>query len=161
MCGGYGVLPRCELNTLERAKAVIDRLAAYEDTGLEPCEVEVMKTAMMGKSVAEIKEFDGVPIDHLRELVQAERDGRLAVLPCKVGDTVYMPVGRWNTITGYEEDKCDGFHIARDGTLQIKAQCYTGNHGTYGVPGKTVFLTREEAEAALEKSSIGEGAQVL
>jgi len=62
-----------------------------------------------------------------------------------------MPIGRWNTITGYEEDKCDGFYIGEDGILQIKAQCYTGNHGTYGVPGKTVFLTREEAEAVLAK----------
>jgi len=53
----------------------IDRLAAYEDTGLEPEAVEAMKTA--------IKEFDGISIDHLLELVQAEKDGRLVVLPCK------------------------------------------------------------------------------
>ena len=87
--------------------------------------------------------------DHIRDLVEAEQDGLLVVLPCKVGDTVYMPVGKWNTITGYEADECDGFHIARDGVLQIKAKCYSGNHETYGIPGKTVFLTREEADAAL------------
>lgn len=67
---------------------------------------------------------------------------------------VYMPVGRY-IITGFEEDRCDGFHINRDGVLQIKAQCYSGNHGTYGVPGKTVFLNREEAEAALKKREAG------
>ena len=93
---------------------------------------------------------DIVPFDRLLELACADKAGRLVVLPCKVGDTVYMPVGKWGTITGYEADECDGFHIARDGVLQIKAKCYSGNHGTYGVPGKTVFLTREEAEAALK-----------
>ncbi len=61
--------------------ALICRLAAYEDTGLEPEAVEAMKIAMMGKSIAEIKEFNGTPIDHLRELVQADRDGLLVMLP--------------------------------------------------------------------------------
>ena len=36
-------------------------------------------------------------IDRLRELAEADKAGRLVVLPCKVGDTVYMPVGRRNT----------------------------------------------------------------
>ena len=127
----------------------INRLAAYEDTGLEPEEISdaVIAAKLMAKS--KIVSCFGVDADHVRELVEAEQDGRLVVLPCKVGDTVYMPVGKWGTITGYEADECDGFHIARDGVLQIKAKCYSGNHGTYGVPGKTVFLTREEAEAAL------------
>lgn len=101
---------------------------------------------------AELESYRALgPIDHLRELVQADQDGRLVVLPCNVGDTVYMPIGRW-AITGYEEDVCDGFHITNDGVLQIKARCWCGNHGTYGVAGKTVFLTREEAEAALSSS---------
>jgi len=122
-------------------EAVWEKLAAYEDTGLMPEEIVVLQA-----SFEELKK-EAVP------LMQAKTEGRMVVLPCKMGDTIYMPVGRWNTITGYEEDKCDGFHIAQDGILQIKAQCYTGNHGTYGVPGKTVFLTREEAEAALAQMS--------
>lgn len=126
-------------------------LAAYEDTGLEPEAVEHLKLASMGKAIAEIKEFEGLPIDRLRELAQADREGRCVVLPCKVGDAIFMPTGRYNTITGYEPDVCDGFHIAINGILQIKARCWTGNHGTYGVPGKTAFLTSEEAEAALKE----------
>ena len=125
-----------------------NRLAAYEDTGLKPEEI-----ADFMKRWEQTVEIGGMLkkycIDHIRDLLHAEQAGRLVVLPCKVGDTVYMPVGKWGTITGYEADECDGFHIARDGVLQIKAKCYSGNHGTYGVPGKTVFLTREEAEAAL------------
>lgn len=59
-----------------------DKLSAYEDTGLEPEEITAMKNAMMGKTIAEIKEFDGVPISRLQELAEAEKDGRLVVLPC-------------------------------------------------------------------------------
>lgn len=62
----------CACGEHECKGPIIERLAAYEDTGLEPEAVEAMKAAMMGKSIAEIKEFDGISIDHLRELVQAE-----------------------------------------------------------------------------------------
>ncbi|MBQ7491213.1 MAG: hypothetical protein IJT76_01235 [Clostridia bacterium] len=58
-------------------------------------------------------------INRLAAYEDAEEQGRLVVLPCKVGDTVYIP---------YVEER--GFSI-RD-YLDI---------------GKTVFLTREEAEA--------------
>lgn len=131
-------------------KELAARLAAYEDTGLEPEAVEHLKLASMGKAIAEIKEFEGVPIDRLRKLAQAEKEGRLVVLPCSVGDPVFMGTGRYK-ITGYEEDVCDGFYIGRDGVLQVKAQNYNGNHGTYGVIGQTAELTREAAEAALKE----------
>ena len=60
---------------------VFRRLAAYEDTGLEPEEVTQIKLAIMGKSLAEIKEFEGVSINRMIELTQAEKDERLVVLP--------------------------------------------------------------------------------
>lgn len=59
----------------------INRLAAYEETGLEPEAVEHLKLASMGKAIAEIKEFEGVPIDRLRELAQADREGRVKIDP--------------------------------------------------------------------------------
>ena len=62
-------------------EAAWERLAAYEDTGLEPEEVTQIKLAIMGKSLAEIKEFEGVSIDRMIALTQAEKDGRLVVLP--------------------------------------------------------------------------------
>ena len=58
----------------------LERLAAYEDTGLEPESVEAIKLSMMGKAISEITEFDGLPIDRLRELAEADKDGRLMVL---------------------------------------------------------------------------------
>lgn len=57
------------------------RLAAYEDTGLEPESVESLKLSMMGKAISEITEFNGLPIDRLRELAEADKAGRLVVLP--------------------------------------------------------------------------------
>lgn len=60
---------------------LVERLAAYEDTGLEPESVEALKLSMMGKAISEITEFDGLPIDRLRELAEADKDGRLVVLP--------------------------------------------------------------------------------
>ncbi len=141
---------RIKIGDTEYSGDWVDRLAAYEDTGLEPEAVEHLKLASMGKAIAEIKEFEGVPIDRLRELAQAEKEGRLVVLPCSIGDPVFMGTGRYK-ITGYEEDVCDGFYIGRDGVLQVKAQNYNGNHGTYGVIGQTAELTREAAEAALEE----------
>ncbi len=119
----------------------VDLLAAYEDTGLEPEAVEAIKFAMMGKSIAEIKEFEGVPIDHLRELAQAERDGRLVVLPCKVGDTLYFVDLFLREI--YKEAEVDGVGLHWTNCADI------GDYVPISCIGETVFLTREEAEAAL------------
>ena len=131
-------------------EAAWSRLAAYEDTGLEPESVEALKLSMMGKAISEITEFDGLPIDRLRELAEADKDGRLVVLPCKVGQRVFALL---------DTDK----HISECEVKQIGMGNKTGFIGLepigargreYGVAlngfGKTVFLTREEAEKALE-----------
>ena len=129
-------------------KELAARLAAYEDTGLEP---EDMKRAFNEDAVLKLAgQILGMSPDRLRELAQAKKEGRLVVLPCSIGDPVFMGTGRYK-ITGYEEDVCDGFYIGRDGVLQVKAQNYNGNHGTYGVIGQTAELTREAAEAALKE----------
>ena len=72
---------RMRVGDAEYSGKETDRLAAYEDTGLEPEEVEHLKLASMGKAIAEIKEFEGVPIDRLRELAQADREGRVKIDP--------------------------------------------------------------------------------
>ena len=122
----------CEDGTCSQRK-VWERLKAYEDTGLEPEEVNSVKLALMGKSVAEVKEFEGVPIDRLRELAQADKEGRCAVLPCKVGDTVWR--------IQYVQNKKGNYVV---GIAEIKFGLLWASEF-----GKTVFLTREEAEKAL------------
>lgn len=59
----------------------VDRLAAYENTGLTPESVEALNLSAMGKAVAEIREFDGVSVERLRELAEADKNGRVVVLP--------------------------------------------------------------------------------
>ena len=123
-----------------------NRLAAYEDTRLMPKNVEALKLSAMGKAIAEITEFDGLPIDRLRELAEADKDGRVVVLPCKVGDTVYVLYGK-----GYIPYIVDRFHILANKDVQARMRHFT--IGTLWLSssafGKTVFLTREEAEKAV------------
>lgn len=57
------------------------RLAAYEDSGLEPEEIDDAVTAAKLMARSKIVSCFGVDADHIRELVQAEQDGRLVVLP--------------------------------------------------------------------------------
>ena len=54
----------------------MERLAEYEDTGLTPESVEALKLSVMGKAIAEIKEFNGLPVNRLREFAEADKDGR-------------------------------------------------------------------------------------
>lgn len=70
----------CEVDSAG-VREMMYRLAAYEDTRLYPESVEALKLSMMGKAISEIREFDGLPIDRLRELAEADKDGRVVVLP--------------------------------------------------------------------------------
>ncbi len=121
------------------------RLAAYEDTGLMPESVEALKLSMMGKAISEIKEFDGLPIDRLRELAEADKDGRLVALPCKPGD------GLW-TFCSHPAEQVYSFTVTDISTLNGRTVLNTSRCGVIDARdvGKTVFRTREEAEKALE-----------
>lgn len=69
-------------------KQLYDRLAAYEDTGLEP---EDLKKAFNEDAVLKLAgQALGVEPDRLREMAQADRVGRCVVLPCKFGDTTFV-----------------------------------------------------------------------
>nr|DAR10648.1 MAG TPA: hypothetical protein [Caudoviricetes sp.] len=126
-----------------------DRLAAYEDTGLTPAEIY----SMCSEWCAMMSVLNSMgSYDRLHELAEADKEGRVVVLPCKVGDTVWM----------FEED----FGIVLPYTIDLisfvdKGCGYSANCNHNGELidsidfedddiGKTVFLTREEAEKALE-----------
>jgi len=82
-----------------------------------------------------------IPIERVEEIMQAEHEGRLVVLPCEVGDTVYE--NRWGEVEvayGYMQPKFD--------TFSKRFSLYD-----FYKLGKTVFLTREAAEAALKGAS--------
>ena len=125
----------------ETRKKILNRLAAYEDTGLEPEEI-----ADFMKRWEQTVEIGGMLkkycIDHIRDLLHAEQDGRLVVLPCKVGDHVWAD-GREAIVVWFFGYKTERY---------LHAQ-FLDNAEYTDIPfyeiGKTVFLTLEEAEATL------------
>lgn len=124
------------------------RLAAYEDSGLEPEEVlpkdKADEIALKLMRLADLESLCNYT--RLRELAEADKDGRLVVLPCKVGDTVFRIVR--DADPHITRDEVRNMYFADDMTL-----CVELVSGRIILPekfGKTVFLTREEAEKALE-----------
>ncbi len=74
-------------------EAAINRLAAYEDTGLEP---EDLKRAFNEDAVLKLAgQALGITPERLRELAQADREGRCVVLPFKPPRWVYMCSARF------------------------------------------------------------------
>ena len=108
------------------------RLMQYEDTGKTPVEVSTLVKDWNDLCTI-VRECGG--ISRVRVLAEADKDGRLVVLPCKVGDTVYRifnPLSCEPVISAHTLMSVD--YIVR----------------WIDKFGKTVFLTREEAEKALE-----------
>lgn len=106
------------------AKA-FDRLAAYEETWLEP-----------------------------EELAQAKKEGRLVVLPCKVGDKLYdITLGEVREKTVISMSM---FVPESVNHLVIHAEDFRTAITSYELQdiGETFFLTREAAEAALEEREV-------
>ena len=66
-------------------KKVWERLKAYEDTGLTPEEVERSKLEIEAGCVKAIARTYGIDINRLRKFAEADRDGRVVVLPFKPG----------------------------------------------------------------------------
>ena len=92
---------------------------------------------------------DEYGLDRLRELVQADREGRCVVLPVKLGDKVYRIMYRVNEETQKAEKCVDAGTVD---FIQSVPDLFVSNGFVYKFTeiGKTVFLSREEAEAALK-----------
>lgn len=185
--------------------ADVDRLAAHEDTGLEPEDVieewygrwEKRRSAMKrmtfdgnfcdiamcgevrGGSFCEngscsqrevwerLKALEDIlggeyDLERLRKLIQEDREGRLVVLPCKVGDIVYEI--RYSAENGdtrkYARKKFDHSLAGRARMMRTcPNSCYVSEKkctkNDFSFMGRTVFLTREEAEAALRREQDG------
>ena len=133
----------------------IDRLAAYEDTGLEPEEIERIVDAygrghtLRTESAERLEIVREIKTDRLRELAKAEKDGRLEVLPCKVGDHI-LADGREAIVVWFF-----GYKTGRYLHAQFLDNAECADIPFYEI-GKNLFLTREEAEAALKGGDLPE-----
>lgn len=127
-------------------KELAARLAAYEETGLEPEEIERILDSygrgmtLRTENAQRLEIIKEIPIDRLYELAQAYR---------LLGNTVYEPNKR-GVISTY---KVISVHFSGSSILvgwDLLDGIYSNLNGfEISDLGKTVFLTREAAEAAL------------
>lgn len=145
-------------------EVALARLASYEATGLSPD--EVTKMGMMFEDSkrysrrleGRLKAYGDLgTIARLRELAQADREGRCVVLPCKVGESIWVH-DRDGKAREMELDPPDiRCHCKKEDNLCM-ALCDSKQNGVCAFRlkndgtsiGKTIFLTREAAEKALE-----------
>ena len=137
--------PMVDCTALYCRNCLKERLAAYEDTGLTPerC-AEFARADAEGRYIV-MRDAKQEGVARMRELAEADRAGRLVVLPCKVGD------GLW-TFCSYPVEQVYSFTVTDISTLNGRTMLNTSRCGVIDARdvGKTVFLTREEAEKALE-----------
>ena len=166
-----GQIP-CEVEPAD-VREMMDCLAAYEDTGWTP---EMLHK--LGENAGHLWDFaqaaENMTVGRLKELAEADKDGRLVVLPCKGIDKLYVvgtkQIVECNVAEMYlmdDEtieylvnfecvDNCDGcpFNSWERETVSDEYHC-GGEYGDGSVSskdfGKTVFLTSEEAEKALQE----------
>jgi len=114
--------------------AAFDELKTYRDSGLSP--------------------------ERCVELAEMEKDGRLVVLPCKVGSNIWVVVD--GVIRKHKISYCN---IFRDGNIGFQADCWEADNNcddnpcsinpvcgikflANNIDSMGVFFTRAEAEAA-------------
>ena len=116
-------------------RLVWERLKAYEDAGLSP------QACAEAREIEETLSGYDYSISRMVELMKADKDGRVVVLPCKVGDTVYRVI----TIGGEAPVMLEA-KIKTLGQAADAAQLIGKKHKVVNV-----FFTREEAEKALQE----------
>ena len=106
---------------------IIEKLSYYEDTGLDPEDIYA-----------------------LHDYIEAKEDDRLVILPCKIGDKVFIAKEDENGLgISIIEMRVQGISVSNSGKDVIL------HFGGYPITtawgseiGKTIFLTRHEALVA-------------
>ena len=130
--------PMADCTALYCRNRLLDRLAEHEDTGLSPEKVSWMKEV-----VEAAFDNDTSRIERAHNLHVADKEGRVVVLPCKVGDKLYRVFA--GEIFEHRVGSMKYFAIQGRWDIETYPFCPCVESSI----GKTVFLTREEAEKAL------------
>ena len=136
----------------ETRKKILNRLAAYEDTGLTPEEIERVVDAygrghtLRTESAERLEIVREIKTDRLRELAKAENDGRLEVLPCKVGDHI-LADGREAIVVWFF-----GYKTGRYLHVQFLDNAECADIPFYEI-GKNRLPDREEADDAMKEAN--------
>lgn len=151
----------CSEMTVPQIRECMEKLAAYEDTGLEPEEVKQLNASDASKEESSIKYYNEMRKyrDELKYYKDLEKQGLLIKLPCKVGDTVYKleDYGEWQDVPHAlipimcqvelifigDDNKvyCDlmSIDLLQDGAMFDE------------IPINEIYLSEEEAEKALKE----------
>lgn len=137
----------CLINLCGDYLDMLRKLADYEDTGLEPEEIEEL-----------LHDSTGPLHKKLGELIKAEDEGRLLILPCKVGDTVYKvwydPCHKGETHPdSYGCSGCEDVCDIKKSIHELKAPSVDWIFRQLHNGSFVYFLTRDEAEAALKEAN--------
>lgn len=91
--------------------------------------------------------FKGL-VDSLGAYEDAEEQGLILKLPCKVGTPVYYVQ---KCICPYSCEECGAFRLVKNCYCDYKARIFERefDYSHLNAFGKTIFLTKEEAEQAL------------
>lgn len=110
------------------------------------CECYETVKSSMAYYVGTLDGAKGKITNRLRELAEADKDGRVVVLPCRQGDELW-------TYCNHPVKRVYSFTVSDVSTLNGRTVLNTLGLGTIRPEdiGKTVFLTREEAEKALQE----------
>ena len=132
-----------------------DRLAAYEDTGLTVEEID-----MDHEAAEQLRQLcRDCDLDRLEKLAEADKDGRLVVLPVRpvltqsIGSMLYI-IEDGEIV---EDSLCEALvGMGSNGEINIFYTTLSDQISFEQADiGKTVFLTREEAKKALEAMKDG------
>ena len=129
---------KCPYDTDCSQKQVWERLKAYEDSKLSPEDASNLH--------AILRLGDGMTLMRLRELAVADQEGRVIVLPCKVGDRVYIPDIESKTVANV---RVQGISITPKSRVVLHFGGYPVESAWGDRCGIDWFITIEEAEKAL------------
>lgn len=135
--------PMADCTALYCRNRLLDRLVKYEDTERTPEEID-----MDHEAAEQLRHLcQNCDLDRLEELTEADRTGRLVVQPCKVGDTLFR------VFAGeiLEHKVRNMRYLAIQGRWDIDTTPFCSY--VESSIGKTIFLTHEQAERALEAKS--------
>lgn len=132
--------------TMTEVVQMADRLAAYEDTRREPEEVTALGK-LFDYALKESKTLTEqlTLLKHIRELAEADKDGRCVVRPCKVGDKLYRVFA--GEIFEHRVGRMKYFAIQGRWDIETYPFCPCVESSI----GKTIFLSHKEAEKALQE----------
>lgn len=95
-----------------------------------------------------------IPLERLQEICQADRDGRLVVLPCKVGQSVFFIKTVLNVKTGKTTHEIVELIVTETRGSKFNPVWFLAKGRDFHPTeiGRNVFLSRTEAEAALKEA---------